>query len=165
MSGRIFVQTFLCRLTFQMSVSFPWLSHNCTHISLMFQQHTNNFWSGRSCRFFLTLSYTEGGGGGAESARANFKDSYLCNEYCYSNEIWRLFIKFIGKDNGALIIPVPIKPLPWQPLFQNPLLTILTRNLLKCIFISDFPIEMLNLNRLETFSMFLINFWLILSSF
>ena len=64
MSGRIFVQTFLCRLTFDLSVRFPWLSHNCTHISLMFLQHTNNFWSGRSCRVFLTLSYTEGGGGG-----------------------------------------------------------------------------------------------------
>ena len=33
--------------------------------------------------------------------------------------------EFIGEDNGVLIIPVPIKPLPWQPLFQNPLLTIL----------------------------------------
>ena len=27
-------------------------------------------------------------GGGAQSARANFKDSYLRNEYCYCNEIW-----------------------------------------------------------------------------
>ena len=39
-------------------------------------------------RFLLTLSYTVVGGGGAQSARANFKDSYLRNEYCYSNEIW-----------------------------------------------------------------------------
>ena len=29
-----------------------------------------------------------GVGGGAQSARANLKDSYLRNEYCYSNEIW-----------------------------------------------------------------------------
>ena len=36
-------------------------------------------------RFNIIL---HGGGGGAQSARANFKDSYLRNEYCYSNEIW-----------------------------------------------------------------------------
>ena len=28
-----------------------------------------------------------GGGGGAQSARDSFKDSYLRNEYCYCNEI------------------------------------------------------------------------------
>ena len=103
--------------------------------------------------------------GGAQSARANFKDSYLRNEYCYCNEIWWLFIKFIGVDNSVLIIPVPIKPLPWQPLCQSALLKILTWNFLKCIFISSFSIEMLNLDKIETVSMFLINFWLILSSF
>ena len=29
-----------------------------------------------------------GGGGRAQSARANVKDSYLRNEYCYINELW-----------------------------------------------------------------------------
>ena len=58
----------------------------------------------------LTLSYTGGGGvvgggGGAQSARTNFKDSYLSNEYCYCNEIWWLLIKCIGKDNVVLIRP------------------------------------------------------------
>ena len=91
-------------------------------------------------------------------ALLNFKDSYLRNEYCYCNEIWLLFKKFIGEDNGVLIRCVPIKPLPWQPLIQNLILTILTQNFLKSIFISSFPIETLNLDRLETFSMFLINF-------
>ena len=42
--------------------------------------------------------------GEAQSARANCKDSYLRNEYCYSNE---------GEDNGVLIILVPIKLLPY----------------------------------------------------
>ena len=103
---------------------------------------------------YLTLSYT--GGGGAQSARANFKESYLRNEHCYCNEIWRLFIKFIGKDN-VLIRSVPIKPLPWQPLFQNPLLIILTK-IFKMHFYFKFHIEMLNFKRVETFSIFLINF-------
>ena len=51
-------------------------------------------------------------GGGAQSACTNFRDLYLRNEYCYSNEIWWLFIKFIREDNGVFIIPIPIKPLP-----------------------------------------------------
>ena len=68
----------------------------------------------------------DGGGGGAQRARDSFQNSYLRNEYCYCNEIRWLFINFIGDDNGVLIRPVPTKPLPWQPLFQNPLLTILT---------------------------------------
>ena len=56
--------------------------------------HTEN-WKHRSrWTVTLTLSYAvEGGGGGggeeavAQSARANFKDSYLRNEYCYCIEI------------------------------------------------------------------------------
>ena len=56
------------------------------------------------------------------------------------------FINLIGEDKGVSIRPVPIKPLPWQSLLQNPL------------FISSFPIEILNVNRLEIFSIFLINF-------
>ena len=75
------------------------------------------------------------------------------------------FHKTIGEDNGVLIIPDPINQLPWQPLFQNPILRIFTWNFLKCIFISSVFMERLNLNKIETFSMFLINFWLILSSF
>ena len=55
-----------------------------------------------SNKAYLTLSYA--GGGGAQSARANFKESYLR------------------------------------------------------IFISNFPIKMLNFKRVETFSLFLINF-------
>ena len=45
---------------------------------------------------YLTLSYT--GGGGAQSARANFKESYLRNEHCYWNEIWRLEINMASYD-------------------------------------------------------------------
>ena len=87
--------------------------------------------------FRLTLFYTGGGGGqgGAQSARANFKDSYLRNEHCYSNEISK-------------------------PTFDN-----FNVKFLKMHFYFKFFIEMLNLNRIETFSMFLINFWLILRSF
>ena len=40
--------------------------------------------------------------GGAQSARDNFEDSYLGKEYCYCNETWWLFIKFI-EDNGVLL--------------------------------------------------------------
>ena len=36
----------------------------------------------------MTHLISYGGGGGAQSARANFKDSYLRNEYHYSTEIW-----------------------------------------------------------------------------
>ena len=35
-------------------------------------------------------------------------------------------LKFIAENNGVLIRPAPIKLLPWQPLFLNPLLRILT---------------------------------------
>ena len=76
-----------------------------------------------------------GGRGGAQSARANFKDSYLRNEHCYSNEISK-------------------------PTFDN-----FNVKFLKMHFYFKFFIEMLTLNRIETFSMFLINFWLILRSF
>ena len=85
-----------------------------------------NSWKNKNSSNVLTLSYMGGGGGGRRTACANFKDSYLRDEYSYCNEIWRLLIKCIEKDNGMLIKPVPIKPLPWQPLFKNAVLTIFT---------------------------------------
>ena len=67
----------------------------------------------------LTLSYCTREGGGT-----NFKDSYLCNEYCYCNDIWWLFIEFIEEDSGVLLRPVLFKPLPTT--FSKAILTIFT---------------------------------------
>ena len=111
------------------SVAYPALSWLCfpscplmTCVASCYPLLTSAVWS-----FLPSLNpILHGRVGGGGGAHANFKDPYLRNEHCYSNEIWWLFIKFIGEDNGVLIIPVPIKPLPWQPLYQNPLLTILT---------------------------------------
>ena len=72
------------------------------------------------CSLEALILFCTGKGGGVQSARANFKDSYLRNEYRYCNKIWWFFITFIEQDNSVLIKPVPIKPLPWQPFFRKP---------------------------------------------
>ena len=70
----------------------------------------------QSC--FNPALHGEGGGGlgagwaGTESAHTNFKDSYLRNDYCYCNNIWRLFIQFIEEDSGVLIRSVVINSSP-----------------------------------------------------
>ena len=60
--------------------------------------------------------------------------------------------------------PISIKPLPWQPLFESRFNNFHI-NLLQVYFISSFSMQMINLSRLDTFSIFLINIVLILSNF
>ena len=84
-------------------------------------------------------SLLHGGVEGAQSAGANFKESYLRNEHCYWNEIWWLFIKYIGEDNGVLIRSAPIKPLPWQPLFSKPTFDNFNIKFFKMHFYFKFP--------------------------
>ena len=62
-----------------------------------------------------------------------------------------------------LIKTVPINPLAIT--FSNVVLTIFTYIFFKIHFYSSFSIQMLNLRILDIFSMFLINFLLILNDF
>ena len=76
---------------------------------------------------FLTLSYTGGGGGTKNKNKVPALISKIRifeTNTATATKFDDLNIKFIGEDNGVLIIPTPIKPLPWQPLFLNPLLRI-----------------------------------------
>ena len=63
--------------------------------------------------------YSTGGGGGAESAHADFNfrelPSYLSNTY----QMWPLLLKFIGVQNSGKILRQGYNMLPWQPRFRH----------------------------------------------